>query len=63
MPTENVPTNAKNFGELSALAIENEGTLNEIWKARFLLKGHKDSRKSSVQSSIIILLHDNSPQE
>jgi hypothetical protein len=45
---EDVPDNANILGGRFALAIKDEGTEKEVWKARFVVQGYRDHLKTSL---------------
>lgn len=49
-----VPEGANVLGWRFVLAIKDEGTGNEIWKARFMVQGHKDFMKNSLVHNLSV---------
>lgn len=54
---EEVVENAKIVNGRSFLAIKGERTKNEIWKAQFVVRGHKDKIKQSLPHYIPVARH------
>ena len=46
---ENVPKDANIIGGRFVLAIKDEGTKKEVWKARFVVQGYRDKLKTSLE--------------
>lgn len=44
---KDVPNNANILGGRFVLAIKNEGTTDEVWKARFAVEGYRGNFKTS----------------
>lgn len=42
------------LGRRFILAVKEEGTQREIWKARFIVQGHKDLAKSSIVHEVSV---------
>ena len=43
-----VPKNVNNLGGRFVLAIKDEGTKDEVWRARFVVQGYRDKLKTSL---------------
>lgn len=39
------------------LAINEEGERNEVWKARFIVRGHLDKRKKPLLHNLVVAIH------
>jgi hypothetical protein len=48
LPKEEVSDNANTLGGRFVLAVKDEGTDKEVWKARFVVQGYRDHLKTSL---------------